>query len=555
MAVLSAAVIGVIVDHEEMAMERKLHQMSVNEITSLHAFIVNVMTTRPDDAQDVGITVFNKWFESRNIHYPGKVWSVWAPKVAAHVHETQPGRPPKNPLDAIDREALDSGKPVARIEGGSYRYSLPIVLGVTEGATAEVCHACHDAMGLKTGDVIAVLSSSLSMDAERQAVHTIIITLILGGLGVAVVAVLGVRWILGRVVTDPLAEMMGVMGRLAEGDHSVEIPYRDRRDEVGAMARAVQFFHGELNRAAEVTRQNQAAQEARIRRAAVIDQLLRKFNHEIIAVLETMVASSTELEATSQSMVTTAEATSSKASSVAASVEMSASNMIGVADATAQLTASVDDIRSRVNDSVTVAGAAKERAQATDQSMRSLSQTVDKIGEIVNLINDIAAQTNLLALNATIEAARAGEAGKGFAVVANEVKHLANQTAKATDEIAAQIAAVQQETHAAAESIGEISLTIDQISEISSAIHELVESQRAATADIASSVQDVAEAASEASANVFGVNEAAEETGRAASTALEASREVAVRSDELRKQVDAFLTNISNASIEEVAAG
>ena len=149
MVLVATVVVLIIARYEEDAAIRKLQQLSVNEITSLHAFIVNVMSKRPDDADNIGVTVFNNWFDSRNKDYPGKVWSVWGPKVTNFMHETEPDRAAKTVRDEVDREALETGKPVSRLVGGYYRYSLPIVLGVTEGAKAEVCHTCHTAMGME----------------------------------------------------------------------------------------------------------------------------------------------------------------------------------------------------------------------------------------------------------------------------------------------------------------------------------------------------------------------------------------------------------------------
>jgi len=545
---LATAILAAVVLFQIRQIDQKFEHFSANELQSLHALVLSTMAKRRQDTANVAIAVFNDWFASRNADYPGKLWSVWGPRVTAFMAERNPDHAPKAAQDAIDEEVLRTGQPVGRFVGDTYRYSVPIVMGKTRGTDDPNCRTCHvKQMDEVDGGVIAVFSSSVSTAADFAELRRIVAIMAISALLAAALATVCVNLLFGRIVGRPLAQMTGVMSELAGGNTTVAVTGADRKDEIGEIARAVEVFHQSMFRADDLARQKEQEQVAKGRRAAVIDRLLQEFNQEIIAVLESMVSSSTQLEATSQSMVSTAEATSNKATSVSASVEMSAANMISVAEATSELARSVDDISGRVNDSVAVAIAAKEKAQATDVSMQSLSRTVDKIGEIVSLINDIAAQTNLLALNATIEAARAGDAGKGFAVVANEVKSLANQTAKATDEITAQITAVQQETRAAADSIGVITGTIDQISEIATGIHDLVEIQRKSTSEIASSVQDVAESASEASASVYAVNEAAEETGKAASTALAASREVATRSATLRHQVDSFLTNIGEA--------
>ena len=172
---LVAAAVAVIDIGERAQMERQLRQLSVNEMTSLHALILNVMAKRPEDPDNIGVTVFNKWFDSRNKQYPGAVWSVWGPKVAAYMHDSDPARSPKVARDDVDREALDTRVPIGRFVDGAYRYALPIVLGVTEGAQGEVCHTCHGGMGMQDGEVIAVLSSSLSTaDMEAQLRRTLL---------------------------------------------------------------------------------------------------------------------------------------------------------------------------------------------------------------------------------------------------------------------------------------------------------------------------------------------------------------------------------------------
>ncbi|RAU20450.1 methyl-accepting chemotaxis protein [Paramagnetospirillum kuznetsovii] len=544
---LIATFVVTIARFERAEMERQLRQLSVNEVTSLHAFIVNVMAKRPEDGDNIGVTVFNNWFGSRNSDYPGKVWSAWGTQVTAHVKEMEPGRAPKQVQDDVDREAFDSKVPVARMAGGYFRYSLPIVLGVTEGAKAEVCHGCHDAMGLKNGDVIAVLSSSLSTDEAEARLSTVLLWLSLGGVVATIFTVVAVRMVLVRIIANPMGAMTGFMTVLADGNYAAEVPELERKDEIGDIARAVKVFRDGLIRAEELTNLQEQGQVIKDRRALVIDGILGQFNVEVAEMLETMAASATELEATSQAMSETAEKTSHRATTVAAAVEEMAVNMRTVAGAAEHLAGSVEVINQRVSDSVHMAGSAREKARNANLMVQGLSQAVRKIGDVVTLINDIAAQTNLLALNATIEAARAGEAGKGFAVVAGEVKTLANQTARATDEISIQIGAVQQETQGAVAAITDIGAIIEQINELSSAIAASVSEQDAQTAEIANNVSQVSQATDEVSSNVVGVNEAALETGHAASDVYDTAHTVAERAGTLRLQVDTFLTNIRSA--------
>ncbi|WP_245651225.1 methyl-accepting chemotaxis protein [Paramagnetospirillum marisnigri] len=393
----------------------------------------------------------------------------------------------------------------------------------------------------KVASELIALAGSIRAETERALTTYLIATVVLLAAGI------GIAWMIAADISGPLSKIITGMKILSKGDLDHEIEGGDRHDEIGDMARAVETFRQGLLRAEDLTRQQKAEQEAKDRRAKVIDGILGQFNFEVAEVLETMAASATELEATSQTMSATAEETSNQATVVAAAVEEMAVNMRTVASAADHLSASVEAINHRVADSVHIAESARHRAQETNVSVRGLSHAVTKIGEVVTLINDIAAQTNLLALNATIEAARAGDAGKGFAVVANEVKNLANQTARATDEITAQINSVQNETRAAVNAITEITGIIEQMSELSSGISSSVSEQDAATSEIANNVSQVSQGVDEVSSNVVGVNQAAGETGHAASDVLEAARTVAERATTLRQQVDTFLSNIRAA--------
>ncbi|RAU23074.1 methyl-accepting chemotaxis protein [Paramagnetospirillum kuznetsovii] len=393
----------------------------------------------------------------------------------------------------------------------------------------------------KVASELIGLAAAIHAETERALYTYLVGTIVLLAAGI------GIAWVIAADISGPLSKIIVSMDVLSKGDTSHEVEGADRHDEIGAMARAVEVFRTGLLRADQLTSQQKVEQEAKDRRAKVIDGILGQFNFEVAEVLETMAASATELEATSQTMSATAEETSNQATVVAAAVEEMAVNMRTVAGAADHLSDSVEAINHRVADSVHIAESARHRAQETNQSVRGLSQAVLKIGAVVNLINDIASQTNLLALNATIEAARAGDAGKGFAVVANEVKNLANQTARATDEITSQISSVQTETRAAVDAITEITGIIEQMSQLSTGISSSVSEQDSATSEIANNVQQVSLGVDEVSSNVVGVNRAAVETGHAADDVLEAARTVAERATALRQQVDAFLTNIRAA--------
>lgn len=273
-----------------------------------------------------------------------------------------------------------------------------------------------------------------------------------------------------------------------------------------------------------------------------------KFAEEVKNVVEMVSSASTELQTSAQSMSATAEETNRQSAAVAAAAEQATTNVQTVASATEELSASLGEVGRQVTESATIAKNAVEDARATNEKVQGLSDAANKIGEVVDLINDIASQTNLLALNATIEAARAGDAGKGFAVVASEVKSLASQTAKATEDIAGQVNAIQDATNQAVAAIQGIDQTIGQISDIAATIAAAVEEQNTATQEIAENVQQAATGTREVSNNISGVTQAATETGEASSEVLSAASELSQQSEKLREQVSTFMTEVLNMS-------
>ena len=349
-------------------------------------------------------------------------------------------------------------------------------------------------------------------------------------------------------IVQPVATAVKSLRVLAEGNTDAAIFGVDRKDEIGLIAETMQVFKDNMvrNRKMEIE-----VKEAEIRNATERKQAMNKmaddFEASVMGVVKAVSSSATEMQTTAQSMSSAAQQASSQATTVATAAEQATSNVQTVATAAEELAASISEISRQVCEAATISSAASEEANNTTAIVVALSSAADKIGEVVKLINDIASQTNLLALNATIEAARAGDAGKGFAVVANEVKSLANQTGRATDEIGSQISAVQDEVRKVVGAIGKIGSTIEQVQQISSGIASAVEEQGAATQEIARNVQQAAQGTQDVSGNIGGVTEAANSTGVAAEQVLRSAGELAQNSERLRREVGNFLATVRAA--------
>ena len=361
----------------------------------------------------------------------------------------------------------------------------------------------------------------------------------------AIVVGMGAAILIGRGITGPVNAMTRAMGILAKGDTSVVIPATENKDEIGEMAQAVQVFKDNAIRVAAMQKeQEEAKARAESERKRMMLSMADNFENAVMGLVKGVSAQATEMQATAQSMSAAAEQSSAQASTVAAAAQQATANVQTVAAAAEELTSSISEISRQVADAARISTTASEETARTNTMVEGLALTANKIGEVVNLITDIASQTNLLALNATIEAARAGDAGKGFAVVANEVKNLANQTGRATDEISAQINAVQEETRRAVEAIRNIGTVIDQVRQISSGIASAVEEQGAATQEIARNVQEAATGTQDVSMNVTGIMESATSTGAAAGQVLGAAEDLAKNSETLRSEVSRFLDGV-----------
>ena len=366
-------------------------------------------------------------------------------------------------------------------------------------------------------------------------------------LGIAVISG-SIAWMIGRSISNPLGQLGARMQQLAEGKLDGEIPGAGRGDEIGAMAATVQIFK---DNAVRIRGLEQAEAEVQARataeRRAAMENIAGEFERSVTGIVRSVSTAAAGMQTTAQSMTATASDASARAATVGAASQSSSDNVGTVAAAAEELSSSVAEISRQVLRSSEIASKAVGDAERTNATVGALSTGAEKIGEVVKLIHSIAAQTNLLALNATIEAARAGESGRGFAVVASEVKALANQTAKATEEISAQVAAMQASTSEAVASIGGITETIAQMSEITVSISSAVEQQGGATREIARNIQSVAAGSSEISAHIGGVSTAAAATGEAASEVLSNARELDNQSGMLRSAVDEFLVKVRAA--------
>ncbi|TQV77756.1 HAMP domain-containing methyl-accepting chemotaxis protein [Denitrobaculum tricleocarpae] len=382
--------------------------------------------------------------------------------------------------------------------------------------------------------------ATAEMDFEVIAVEIVAISAIVIGIFLA--------FFTGRAISRPIIEMTATMRRLAEGDTSAEVPARNRGDEIGVMAQAVQVFKEnaiEAERLREERLRNEERTEQEKRQATL--QMADDLESSVKGVVDGVGRAADEMKVTAESLSTASDQTSSRASKVAASSEEATVTAQTVASAAEELSNSIQEIARQVADAANVSSTGKGQAESTNATVMGLAEGAQKIGDVVNLINDIAEQTNLLALNATIEAARAGEAGKGFAVVASEVKSLANQTAKATEEISQQIGTMQDSTQKTVSEIEAVVEAMSRISEMTTAVASAVEEQNAATRDIAQNIQQTASGTQDVSANITEVNSAAQQSGEAANKVVEVVGQLTNQSNTLRSELEQFLARLRAA--------
>ena len=386
------------------------------------------------------------------------------------------------------------------------------------------------------------LQIRIGTELSERTHDAVITTILLSVLSIAIGAASAV--LIGRQIVHPLRRIVGVTTQLSEGNSTLSIPDRARRDEIGALSRALEIFRENMIVAETAKQKEREEAEAQARRAKQIEHLTGNFDSAVSGLLSNVSGAAEQMRGTSHSMTDAAQMAANRAHQVLDASEQASSGVQAVAEASEKISSSITEISQQVSQSSTIASEAVDKGRDAENKVVALSESAQRIGEVIDIISDIADKTNLLALNATIESARAGEAGKGFAVVASEVKNLANQTAKATEEIGQQVSQIQSDTQDSVLSIQEIMGVITQMNEITASVAGAIEEQNAATAEIGHSVEQAANSSQSVSTSIIEVSSAAEQTGTAASEVLGAAEQLHNEASSLRHTVEEFLEGV-----------
>ncbi|WP_186394906.1 methyl-accepting chemotaxis protein [Stappia sp. TSB10GB4] len=488
-----------------------------------------IKTVSEDYRQDV----------ARIAGYLNTIRSSTSPEVQALLRQAEP---------AVARLVASSEKTMAlasQVRGTATpeqdRQLADLALGSGEHATA--------ARAIVTEQTTTLISRANDLEDDIQKVAQSKEILLYIVMASATIVGLGLGILIGQTgIAKPIRMINETLGELARGNYDVKIVGEDRKDEVGDIAKAAEVFRASGLEAIQMrAEQEQAKVLAAERQKAALNQMADDFENAVGEIVNIVSSAATELQAAAGTLTASAEETSSQSASVAAAAEQAAMNVQTVASAVEELASSAGEIGRQADQSRQVAGRAVSEATRTTDRMNDLRTNADQIGAIISLIDEIAEKTNLLALNATIEAARAGEAGRGFAVVANEVKGLAEQTARATAEISTQIKSMQSSTLEASEAISGIGRTIEDMSNISAAIFAAVGEQGNTTTEVARNVQQASQGAGEVTSNIVGVTQAAQEASSASSQVLSSASELARQSELLRGRVAEFLRTVRAA--------